>query len=88
MVKRSLLAGLGLALALGGCGSGPRSPAIAYTSPGWYLEKPRLILVSGPEIFAGPFTYEQCEVERVKFENARNLLCIMEKTRPPSQGPF
>ena len=92
MVKQSVLAGpglaLGLVLALGGCGSGPRSPAVAYTSPGWYLERPRLILSSGPEIFAGPFTYEQCENERVKFETARNLLCVMEKTKPPTQGPF
>jgi hypothetical protein len=92
MIKRSLLAGLGpvlaLVLSLGGCGICPRSAAIAYTTPGWYLERPQLIVTSGPEIFAGPFTYEQCENERVKFETARNLLCVMEKTKPPAQGPF
>jgi hypothetical protein len=86
MSKRSVAAGLGLVLALGACTS--RSPLIAYTSPGWYLERPRLLLVSGPEIFAGPFTYEQCEAERVKFETSSRLLCIMEKTRPSAYGPY
>jgi hypothetical protein len=86
MVKRSVLAGLGLVLALGGCAS--QSPSVAYTGPGWYLERPRLLLVNGPEIFSGPFTYEQCEAERLKFETARRMLCIMEKTKPGPFGPF
>ncbi len=88
MVSRTVLAGLGLAMALGACVS--RSPQVAYTTPGWYLERPRLLLVSGPEIFAGPFTYDQCEAERTKFpdDTSRNLLCIMEKTRPGAYGPF
>jgi hypothetical protein len=88
MVKRSILAGLGLIVALSGCAS--RTGLVAYTTPGWYLERPRLMLVTGPEIFAGPFTYESCEAERVKFPDgtARNLICIMEKTRPGPLGPF
>ena len=90
MMKQSVLAGLGLALALGGCGLGPTSPAVAYTTPGWYLERPRALLVTGPEIFAGPFTYEDCEAKRVSFPDntARRLVCIMEKTKPPYTGPF
>ena len=88
MSKRSVLAGLGLVLALGACAS--RGPLVAYTTPGWYLERPRLLLVSGPEIFAGPFTYEQCEVERMKFDDptARRLICINEKFRPGYEGPY
>jgi hypothetical protein len=88
MSKATVLAGLGLVLALGGCGSGPRSPAVAYTSPGWYLERPRLIVVGGPEIFAGPFGYDECEAQRVSFETASRLLCVLEKTKPGSLGPF
>jgi hypothetical protein len=86
MTKRSILAGFALICALGGCAS--TSPLVAYTTPGWYLERPRLLLVSGPEIFAGPFTYDQCEAERVKFETAQRLLCIQEKTRPGPYGPY
>lgn len=87
MSKTAVLAGLGLVLALGGCSSA-RSPAVAYTTPGWYLEKPRFLLATGPEIFGGPFGYEQCEAERVKYETAPRLLCILEKTRPGTYGPF
>jgi hypothetical protein len=88
MVKWSVLAGLGLVVALGGCGTGPGQ--VAYTTPGWYLERPRFLVVTGPEVFAGPFTYEQCEAERVKFPDttARRLLCMQEKTRPGPLGPY
>src|SRR5690348_9381531 len=79
MAEWSVLAGLGLIVALGGCGSGRRSAMVAYTAPGWYLERPRFLVVTGPEIFAGPFTYEQCEAERTKFDDdaARRLICIL-----------
>jgi len=88
MMKRSVVASIALGLALGGCAS--RSPLVAYTTPGWYLERPRLLLVSGPEIFAGPFTYDQCELERVKFDPATSsrLLCINEKMNPGPYGPY
>jgi hypothetical protein len=90
MAKWSVLAGLGLIMALGGCGSGPRSAMVAYTTPGWYLERPRFLVVTGPEVFAGPFTYEQCEAERTKFDDdaARRLICVLEKTKPGPYGPF
>jgi hypothetical protein len=89
MAKWSVLAGLGLIAALGGC-AGSRSGQVAYTTPGWYLEQPRFLVVTGPEVFAGPFTYEQCETERTKFDDAtaRRLICILEKTRPGPFGPF
>jgi hypothetical protein len=88
MAKRSILVGLALAAILGACSD--RTPSVAYTTPGWYLERPRLLLVTGPEIFAGPFTYDQCEAERMKFESttAQRLLCILEKTRPGPYGPY
>jgi hypothetical protein len=86
MSKRSILAGLALVLTLAGCAS--PGGQVAYTGPGWYLERPRLLLVTGPEIFAGPFTYEGCELERMKWETANRLLCINEKAPPGRYGPY
>ena len=87
-MSKRVLAVLSLALSLVACES--RSPRVAYTSPGWYLERPRPILVMGPEIFAGPFTYDQCEAERLKFDppTAQRLLCIRALTRPDTNGPY
>jgi hypothetical protein len=86
MSKWPILAGLVLATALGACAS--RGPLVAYTAPGWYLERPRIVLVSGPEIFAGPMTYEACEAKRVEFETSARMLCINEKMRPGGYGPY
>ncbi|HSI02108.1 MAG TPA: hypothetical protein VLA02_16015 [Reyranella sp.] len=88
MAKRSILVGLALVAILGGCSGRPAG--IAYTTPGWYLERPRLLLVNGPEIFAGPFTYDHCEAERMKFDatTAQRLICILEKSNPGHFGPF
>jgi hypothetical protein len=60
------------------------SPSVAYTTPGWYLERPRAIVARGPEIFAGPFSYDQCEAERRKFDppTAERLICNRELTKP------
>ncbi len=75
-------------LSLGACES--RTPILAYTTPGWYLERPRIVLAMGPEIFAGPFTYDQCEAERMKLDpaTAERLVCIHEYTKPGSYGPY
>jgi hypothetical protein len=88
MSKRSVLAGLGLMAVLGACSK--TSPDVAYSSPGWYLERPRLIVTMGPEIFAGPFSYEDCEAKRTSLppDAAVNLICIMEKTKPSKSGPY
>ena len=88
-MSKRVLVGLSLAVLLGACAESTR-PAVAYTVPGWYLERPRLILVRGPEIFAGPFTYEQCESERLKLSpaTAERLLCIHEYTNPGTFGPW
>ncbi len=87
-MSKRVLAVLPLVLLLGACES--RSPRVAYTSPGWYLERPRPIVVMGPEIFAGPFTYDQCEDERLKFDpaTAQRLICNKELTRPDVNGPY
>jgi hypothetical protein len=86
MSKWPILAGLVLATTLGACASS--SPLVAYKGPGWYLERPRLLLVSGPEIFAGPMTYEACEAKRVEFETSTRMLCINELRRPGGYGPY
>ena len=85
-----LLLAVSPSLLLGACESRSTSPTLAYTSPGWYLERPRLALAMGPQIFAGPFTYYQCEVERLKFDppTAERLLCIHEYTKPSRFGPY
>jgi hypothetical protein len=86
-----MLVGLALAMALGGCAffTDKQVATPAWTS-GWYLERPRLLLVSGPRIFGGPFTYEQCEAKRMEFDQrtAQGLLCIMEKSSPGAYGPY
>ena len=67
------------------------SPNVAYTSPGWYIERPSITLAAGPQIFAGPFTYDQCEAKRVnEFDpaTAERLLCIHEYTKPGPFGPY
>jgi hypothetical protein len=87
MVKRPIFAGFVLAATLGGC-SGSTGPDVAYKGPGWYLERPRLLVVSGPEIFAGPMSYEACEAKRVEFETSARMLCINEKMKPGPYGPF
>jgi hypothetical protein len=87
MVKWPIFAGLVLATTLGAC-SGSRGPDVAYTGPGWYLERPRFLLVTGPEIFAGPMTYDACEAKRVEFETSQRLLCINEKMKPGPFGPY
>lgn len=88
MVKWPVLAGLVLATALGACSGGSRGPDVAYTGPGWYLERPRFLLVTGPEIFARPMTYEACEAKRVEFETSVRMLCINEKMKPGPYGPY
>jgi hypothetical protein len=91
MAKRSMFVGLALAMALGGCAFfTDKQVAAPAFAPGWYLERTRILLVTGPRIFAGPFTYEQCEAKRMEFDQntARGLLCIMERTSPGPYGPY
>ena len=85
-----------LAAGLGACTPPDRPSAVrgeyrAWSGPGWYLERPRVTLAVGPEIFAGPFTYDQCEAKRVmEFDpaTAERLICIHEYTKPGRFGPY
>jgi hypothetical protein len=88
-MSKRVLAVLSLAMLLAACDRST-SPNVAYTSPGWYLERTRITLAMGPQIFAGPFTYDQCEAERQKFDppTAERLLCIHEYTKPGPFGPY
>ena len=78
------------ALVLGACASQKVDPSLAYTTPGWYLERPRIVLAVGPEIFGGPFTYDQCESKRQSFDPpvAERLICQHEYTKPTQFGPY
>jgi hypothetical protein len=95
MSKRSIgrvarfLAGIALVSTLGACAKS-NVASLSYAGPGWYLEKPRLILATGPQIFGGPFTYDQCELERNKLpeSTAERMLCNMELTVPGPYGPY
>ena len=60
----ALAAALSLAATLAACAG--KGASEAYTGPGWYLEKPYLLVVAGPRVFAGPFSYDKCEEERAK----------------------
>jgi len=50
--RAKAFAGLVILLALGACDR----KQVAYTTPGWYLEKPHQLLTLGPQIFAGPMS--------------------------------
>jgi hypothetical protein len=78
----ALSAVLSVAGALAAC-SGPGASQ-AYTGPGWYLEKPYLVVVAGPKVFGGPYSYDKCEEERIKQgpETATTMLCVRHPGQP------
>ena len=79
---------LSLVTGLGGC-SGPGA-AEAYTGPGWYLEKPYMLVLGGPKVFGGPFTYDKCEEERLKLgpETSPDMLCVNHPGKPKKYGLY
>ena len=71
--------------------SGPADPVLAARLDAFSVRhgrRPRLLLVSGPEIFAGPMSYEACEAKRVEFETSARMLCINERMKPGPYGPY
>jgi hypothetical protein len=62
----------------------------AWSGPGWYLEKPYLIVGAGPLYYGGPYTYDKCEEERIRLpaETATQMLCVEENKRPDRYGFF
>ncbi len=74
-----VLSGLALATTLAAC-----APSVnqAWTTPGWYLEQPRALLQVYPAYRAGPFSYEECEIERLKTKIPERLLCTNWRVKP------
>ena len=81
MPVRSIFRALPLFLgfALAACGTDVNQ---AYTTPGWYLEVPRQLFLAYPNYVAGPFSYEECETQRLKAPRPDRLLCTNWKTKP------
>ena len=90
------LATLSLAIGLGACTPGPGTPSWgpgvhqAWAGPGWYLEKPYMLVLGGPKYFGGPFSYDTCEEERIKLpaEVATQMLCVRENRKPEVYGAY
>jgi len=78
---------LALAVAVGAC---THVASAAYTEPGWYLEKPHLLIATAPQIYGGPYSYEECEAERTKLPRttADQMLCFRHLARPAWTGPY
>ena len=80
------LSALSAVLALGGALAACSGPGAseASTGPGWYLEKPYLVVLGGPKVFGGPFSYDKCEEERIKLgpEVATGMLCVNHPGKP------
>jgi hypothetical protein len=90
------VAALSLAAGLGACTESGTKPAwgpgvaAAWTAPGWYLEKPYLLVLGGPKYFGGPFSYDECEEQRIRLpkETATQMLCIRENRKPEVYGAY
>lgn len=68
-----------LGFALAACGTDVNT---AYTAPGWYLEMPRQLFMAYPNYVAGPFSYEDCEIQRLRAPRPDRLLCTDWKAKP------
>ena len=81
-------AALSVATAVAACSG--KGPSEAYTGPGWYLEKPYLLVLGGPKVFAGPFSYEKCEEERAKIggDASTQMLCVQHVGKPTKYGLY
>jgi len=74
-------AAIALGGALGACNSSPNLSQ-KYTSPGWYLEQPRPLLVAEPIYIAGPMSYDDCESQRLSTKKPELYLCNREIIKP------
>jgi hypothetical protein len=88
-------AALSLAAGLGACADVTKpvwGPGVnqAWTGPGWYLEKPYLLVLGGPKYFGGPFSYDECEEQRIRLprETATQMLCVRENRKPDVYGAY
>ena len=62
----------------------------AWTGQGWYLEKPYLVVLGGPKYFGGPYSYDECEEQRIRlpWETATQMLCVRENRKPEVYGSY
>lgn len=74
-----VVTGFALAATLGGCAT---SVDQAWTAPGWYLEQPRALMLVHPAYIAGPYSYEECEADRLTKRQPDLLLCTNRKAKP------
>ena len=79
----AVLAALALASGLAACSQGPSD---AYRGPGWYLQRPYIVIAGGPSTVGGPFTYDECEAKRMQLPNSENYLCSREIKKPQKFG--
>jgi hypothetical protein len=79
---------LSVVASLGACSG--QGAAEAYTGPGWYLERSYIIVVGGPKVYGGPFSYEKCEEERLKLgpEVSPEMLCVNHPGKPKKYGLY
>ncbi|MDP2333304.1 MAG: hypothetical protein Q8M19_21680 [Reyranella sp.] len=79
---------LSLATAAAAC-AGPGASQ-AYTGPGWYLEKPYMLVLGGPKVFAGPMSYDKCEEQRAKIggDLSTDMLCVNHPGKPTKYGLY
>ena len=68
-------------LLLTGLAGGCSQYNVAWTARGWYLEKSNVIFF-GRSIYAGPMSYDDCEVARKAEASAIALLCVNETVKP------
>lgn len=80
---------LSLAAGLGAC-SPVSGMYRAWNGPGWYLERPYMIVSAGPQYLGGPYTYDKCEEERIRIpaDTRQDLVCVLENKRPDRSGFF
>ena len=85
MSLRSILVLLVLTVGLGACSKGPST---AWAGPGWYLELPYTVIAGGPAVYGGPFSYDACEVERLKKTGSERFMCVNELKQPQKYGLY
>ena len=66
-----------------GCSQGPSD---AWKGPGWYLELPYAVIAGGPSVQGGPYSYDECEQDRLNRAYPDRYLCMRELKQPRKFG--
>lgn len=73
---------LALVCAVAGCST----RTVQWTAPGWYLQKPHLVIF-GSDRYAGPYpSFDLCEDARMHLERSDQFLCLEEIRKPGFMG--